>query len=34
MLADRLFLVRLAAEGEFRQVRERLWYRGSAPGCG
>jgi hypothetical protein len=27
MLADRLFLVRLAAEGEFRQVRERLWYR-------
>ena len=27
MLADRLFLVRLALEGEFRQVRERLWYR-------
>ncbi|HSS73640.1 MAG TPA: glycosyltransferase family 2 protein, partial [Gaiellaceae bacterium] len=27
MLADRLFLVRLALEGEFHQVRERLWYR-------
>jgi len=27
VLADRLFLVRLALEGEFRQVRERLWYR-------
>src|SRR5689334_6463712 len=27
MLADRLFLARLALEGEFRQVRERLWYR-------
>jgi Glycosyl transferase family 2 len=27
VLADRLFLVRLALEGEFRQVREPLWYR-------
>ena len=27
VLSDRLFLVRLALEGEFRQVRERLWYR-------
>jgi hypothetical protein len=27
MLADRLFLVRLSAGGELRQVRERLWYR-------
>jgi Glycosyl transferase family 2 len=27
VLADRLYLVRLALEGEFRQVRERLWYR-------
>jgi len=27
MLADRLFLARLALEGEFHQVRERLWYR-------
>lgn len=27
LLADRLFLVRLALEGEFRQVPERLWYR-------
>jgi Glycosyl transferase family 2 len=27
VLADRLYLVRLAVEGEFRQVRERLWYR-------
>jgi hypothetical protein len=27
VLADRLQLVRLALEGEFRQVRERLWYR-------
>jgi Glycosyl transferase family 2 len=27
VLADRLFLVRLAVEGEFRQVRERLWHR-------
>jgi glycosyl transferase family 2 len=27
VLADRLFLARLALEGEFRQVRERLWYR-------
>ena len=27
VLADRLFLVRLSLEGEFRQVRERLWYR-------
>src|SRR4029453_4977155 len=27
VLADRLYLVRLAVEGEFRQVREQLWYR-------
>jgi Glycosyl transferase family 2 len=27
VLADRLQLLRLAAEGEFRQVRRRLWYR-------
>jgi hypothetical protein len=27
LLADRLYLVRLALEGEFRQVPERLWYR-------
>jgi hypothetical protein len=27
VLADRLFLVRLALEGDFRLVRERLWYR-------
>jgi hypothetical protein len=27
VLADRLFLVRLALEGEFLQVGERLWYR-------
>jgi glycosyl transferase family 2 len=27
VLADRLFLGRLALEGEFRQVREPLWYR-------
>ncbi len=27
VLADRLFLVRLALEGEFRQVRRRLWFR-------
>jgi hypothetical protein len=27
VLADRLFLARLGLEGEFRQVRERLWYR-------
>ena len=27
MLADRLFLARLALEGEFRQVHEPLWYR-------
>jgi glycosyltransferase involved in cell wall biosynthesis len=27
LLADRLFLARLALEGEFRQVREPLWYR-------
>jgi glycosyltransferase involved in cell wall biosynthesis len=27
VLADRLYLVRLALEGEFEQVRERLWYR-------
>jgi hypothetical protein len=27
VLADRLHLVRLALEGEFRQVRRRLWYR-------
>jgi Glycosyl transferase family 2 len=27
VLADRIYLARFALEGEFRQVRERLWYR-------
>ncbi len=32
VLPDRLYLVRLSLEGEFRQVRRRLWYRRYRPG--